>query len=390
MADTPSTENIERLMSRVEEAVESPRNQARREARTPRIRVYLENIGWTQLFDYDINDYYSNPMLNCELQLRQKLWAFEHFDDDTPITAELNASTGMYFDFTVIGLAVRHEPDGVPHIQDNHPLRYEPDLGLLTRHDFYVSGEMPRVFTLYETLQGLTRGRFNVVFPRWERGPLDMAVQLRGYKALMADVVERPQFVHDLMRYLCGERMRWWDAYCQELGVADRAAGIADDWLNVPFISPAFFEEFCLPRYLELQEYHGRITRLHSCGNKAPLQHLMRRIKTLTEHEVNHWTPLNETIQNVPPTMSLSIALLNTDVLLQSEGEQEAQLRQIRELCRGRRYEVVGSALMKVHDDYAEDIRRAQRWIDLAKRILREPQCRCVSPPMGRKRREVP
>jgi uroporphyrinogen-III decarboxylase len=375
MIEKPSVESIEPLMAQVLEAVESARNKARREAPMPRITVYLENIGWTQLLDYDMNDYYGDPLLNCELQLRQKLIGFEMFDDDSPISADLSASTGMYFDFTVVGLEVTHEPNGVPHIQEDHPLRREADVSLLARHNFYVTGEMPRVFELYEKLQELTKGRMRVAFPRWERGPLDMAVQLRGYEQLMADARERPVFVHDLMRYLVEERIRWWDAYRAEFTVTDRTAGIGDDWINVPFISPRFFEEFCLPRYLELEEYHGRISYLHSCGNKAPLHHLIRRIESLGNYEVNHWTPLADTCRNLPPTKSLTIALLNADILVQSEAEQEAQLREIKELCAGRRYCVIGSALMKMHDDYQEDIARAQRWITLAKRVLH-----CVPP----------
>jgi len=353
------------------DAQASKENTRRLKAPNPRIRVYLENIGWTHLFGYDMNDYFSDPALNCELQLRQKLYAFENFDDDTPITPDLLARVGHYFDMTVAGLEVEHGADGVPVIQEDHPLRQTPDLGLMPRHNFFVSGEMPRVYTLYEGLSELTEGRLNVVFPTWERGPLDMAVQFRGYDRLMMDVAERPDFVHSLLGFLTEERMRWWDTYCSEFGVTDRAGGIADDWLNVPFISPGFFEEFVLPRYLELERYHGRLTRLHSCGNKVPLQHLIRRLQTLEDYEVNHWTDLRETCQNVPPTRFLTIALLNSDILLQDESEQEAQLVEVRELCRGRRYEVVGSALMRMHADMAEDIARTQRWIALAKRVLR-------------------
>jgi len=367
----PSVDTIQRLADRVAEAAESPGNQARREAPPPRITVYLENIGWTQLFGYDVNRYYDDPAFNCTMQLRQKLYAFETFADDTPIDTTLSAALGWYFDLPCVGLDVTHEPNGVPHIRDDHPLRRSPDLALLGRHNFYVTGDMPRVFNLYEGLGELTDGRFTVAFPRWERGPLDMAILLRGYEALMADALERPRFVHDLLRYLVEERIRWWDAFCAEFGISERAAGIADDWLNVPFVSPAFVEEFVLPRYLELQAYHGRIPHVHSCGNQVPLQHLLLRLDTLESIEINHWTSLADTVRNVPPTRHLAIALLNTDVELQAEADQEAQLRDIRERCRGRRYHLVGSALQKVHDDYAEDIRRIQHWIALAKRLLR-------------------
>ena len=43
----------------------------------------------------------------------------------------------------------------------------------------------------------------------WWRGPLDLAIQLRGYEALMVDISERPAFVHDLLRFITEQRCRW-------------------------------------------------------------------------------------------------------------------------------------------------------------------------------------
>jgi len=106
-------------MDRVAEAVESPANQTRHEAPDPRVTVYLENIGWTQLFGYDVNRYYDDPAFNCAMQLRQKLYAFETFDDDTPIDTTLSAALGWYFDLPCVGLDVTHQPNGVPHIRDD-------------------------------------------------------------------------------------------------------------------------------------------------------------------------------------------------------------------------------------------------------------------------------
>ena len=50
-----------------------------------------------------------------------------------------------------------------------------------------------------------------MTFPTFNRGPLDINVQLRGYE------------------------------------------GFIDDWVNVPFISPALFRDFVLPLYHRLK-----------------------------------------------------------------------------------------------------------------------------------------
>jgi hypothetical protein len=155
--------------------------------------------------------------------------------------------------------------------------------------------------------------------------------------------------------------------------VGDKAAGISDDWINIPFISPAMFRDFVLPYYLELEKYHGRIPRVHSCGDKAPVQKYLLLLKTLDSHEVNHWTSLEATLQNVPPDKLLAVSLLNTEVLLADEAKMERDLRRIIGLCRGRRFAVCAQAVEKVHEDMQEDIRQVQRWIAVVRRVQGSP-----------------
>jgi hypothetical protein len=173
------------------------------------------------------------------------------------------------------------------------------------------------------------------------------------------------------MKFIVEERMRWWDAYCKHFSISHRQAGISDDWLNIPFISPAIFCDFVLPYYLELEKYHGRITRLHSCGDKAPILKYLEELETLDEHEVNRWTDLEAVLRNSSGNKSLCINLLNTDVLLATKEEMEDKLENIRVLCKGRTYTIVASAIEKVHDDFEYDIQQVQMWIEIAKRKLR-------------------
>ena len=362
--------SIDALIDTLLEQAATPRNQAKRDAPPPRFTVYMENIGWAQLFDYDVNRYYSDAAFQLEMQIRQRLFHWENYDDDTPLSTSFEATVGMYAEYTLFDMPVRHEREGVPHIRDDHPMTREPDLGLLKRHDFHTSGQMPELICMWEEMTKLAGGRLTVTFPCWSRGPLDMAIQLRGYGDFVADTAERPQFVHDLMRWLVEERMRWWDEREKFLGANPSAAGISDDWVNVPFISPAMFEDFCLPRYLELEEYHGAVNRLHSCGDKSPLVHLMLKIATLDSFEVNHWTPLGVMLDRVPADKHLAHSFLNLDVLLGTEQAQEAKIRAVVDACAGRRYSLCGQALQKVSADYGHDIAQIKQFIRAARRVL--------------------
>ena len=365
---------LEQLIDTLLMQAESPRNQARKDSPAPHIFSYLENLGWVQYFGYDMNEFYDNAIFNCKTQIKQNLCQFERFDDDTVLPDSISASTGMYFEYTLLGMRVGHQPDGVPLIQSDHPLTKTADLSLMKKHDFHTTGDMPHVFRLYDELQAISKGRFNVDFPLWERGPLDLAIQLRGYEQLMNDTRERPQFVHDLMSYIIEERIRWWDAYCKHFNTSHRSAEIADDWLHIPFTSPAIFRDFVFPCYAALEEYHGVIKEIHSCGDKSPFFQLFAELKTMNGYEVNHWTDFEAAVRYAPPDKRLDIALLNTDVLLAPKQDMETELQRIKSLCKGRDYSVTASAIEKVHDDFEYDIRQVQIWIETARKVLRNDQ----------------
>lgn len=363
-------DSIENLYEQVQARIAQPANQAKRDLPYPKFFAYLENLGCVQYMKFDFLRTLEDADYATEIQFRLKLASMDMWDDDSYFDASTFAGIGMYFDFPLIGVAVHHQPDGVPIFSEDHPLRRTPDIRLMKPHDFFTSGHMPHLLTFYQRMKDISGDRWNVGFPTWNRGPLDMAVGVRGYEQLVTDMVERPQFVHDLMKYLITERMRWWDAYGRWSGRTDKTTSIEDDWINIPFITPAMFEEFCLPYYLELEKYHGTITNIHSCGNKVPVFHMMLRVKSCPHYEVNHWTDLDDTLAIIPPDKHLAVNLLNTEVLLADEAKMEADLRRITSKCAGRKYHVVATAIEKIHDDMAEDIAQVQRWIAIAKKVF--------------------
>ena len=97
----------------------------------------------------------------------------------------------------------------------------------------------------------------------------------RGSEQAILDLYEDPLFVHEAMQRATDISI--------EVGKALIRAGvdgiyIGDAWASASIISPAMYEEFCLP-------YHHRAARtfqslgakvyLHICGNSAPLFRLM-------------------------------------------------------------------------------------------------------------------
>ncbi len=360
-------EPIGRLIDQIEAAAGSPRNQRRGQVR-PTLAIGIEEpIAWHHLFGYDVNRYFSDPGFYVEQSLRQKLWRFHNIDDDVPITLDLPAWLGHYPEYTFVGMAVSFDRRGVPMLQEDHPLSRDPDLGLLAPVDFASSGWMPRIMRWYEDIQRLAGTRLKVTYNMgWWRGCLDLAIQLRGYAQFVADTVERPAFAHDLLGYLVEQRCRWHEAYCRHVGVALGPAKVADDWINVPSISPQLFADFVLPRYLEIERFHGGIAGVHSCGNQAPVQQYLLEIRSLQHFEVSAWTDLTQTLRNLPPDKSLGVSMHPNDVLCSSPEEMEAKLRFTVTSCAGRRYGISTSGLTPITPAEADYLASIDQWLRIA------------------------
>ena len=365
---------IDRLIDQVLELTENPGEARRRHPNGPSIGVGIEEpIAWTVLFGFDANRYFADPWFYMEQTLKHKLWRWQHVRDDALMTPDISAWLGHYPEYTLLGMSVDFTPKGIPILQQDHPISRQADMRLLSPISFTESGWMPRALRWHEDLTRIAAGRLKVGFVTWARGCLDLAIQLRGYTNFVGDTVERPGFIHDLLGFLTEQRLIWHDAFCAHFGQRLRPAYIADDWLNVPFISPGMFVDFVLPRYLEIEAHHGGIGGIHSCGNQTPLQCHMLELKSLRGFEVSPWTDLEQTLVNIPSAMGLGLSLHPNDVLLATEQEMRAKLLSIGSRCEGRRWGLGTSGLTPIFADNAEYAQRIDSWLAIAREVLQKP-----------------
>ena len=353
-------------------AAASPQNTTRLN-RQPKVTFALEEpMTWVRLWNLDTPRYYSDPLYYIEITLKQKLWRWEHFpEDNQPLIAEIPASLSMYPEFTFIGMELYFSPEGIPTIQTDHALARSPDLSLLKPVDFKTSGWMPRVLRWWDDIHRIIDDRLKVTNAMiWWRGCLDLAMQLRSYERLIEDVADRPQFVHDLMKFLTEQRCRWWEAYYRHFGLKVQPTDIGDDWLNVPFISPVFFRDFILPRYLELEAFHGGIASIHSCGDQTPLQRYLLQIQSLNILEVSPWTSLEKSLENIPASKKLMIGLHPNEVLYATAEQMERKLNGIEAACAGRRYDIGTSGLTPVLETEQAFINQINLWTQIVRKVF--------------------
>ncbi len=372
----PQTELLSALKQRIAQRAEQiAERDARDGAGRVRVTSYMENIGWPELFGFDMNRFLDDADFSLEMQLRQKIFWADNSADDSAITPEVLATTGMYFDMSLFGESIRHTREGVPLFLP-HPIAADPDPARITPFDFETTGEMPALIARYRRMAELVAaeygGALTVTFPNFHRGPLDILVQLRGYEGFLADTVERPEVVDAFLALFADGRLRFARERARFLGLPGLppTTFVADDWVNVPFLSPALFRRFVAPVYRRIVANEGPVTGFHTCGHfELVVNDLLAAFPDIRRLEVSGWNDLATLDRIVPPEVAFDVSVVNTLVLAGTREEQVHRLREIATLSRHRPVSLCAQAMVKI-ESYEHTLSRMNQFIDLAHQVL--------------------
>ena len=321
--------------------------------------------------------YYSDAEFALEQFLRQQIWWADNVDDDTIPQLEIMADVGMYWDMTLFGQEVTHSDIGVPEFPA-HPFRTTEDDDLSGHFDFYQSGIMPQLLAKYQQMQELNhrdyQSKLQITFPSFQRGPLDIYLQMRGYEAFIDDLQERPDFIGKVLRKIVAERRRFAELRAAFLAEElPTTTFVADDWVNIPFITPDFFREIIVPVYAYLQAGEGAVTGFHTCGRmEAVVTDLLAVFPELTWLDVSGWNNLPQLDAIVDRKIKFHISIINTVSLGDSIEEQERILQQIATTALHRPVSVCAQAIVRLYPSYEETIARLNRFLARARQKLNQ------------------
>ncbi|MDK2798852.1 MAG: hypothetical protein PWP27_586 [Clostridiales bacterium] len=235
------------------------------------VQVDPNNTFWAKYFNFSLKDYYLNGQVFLENYLKAIIERFKLFNDDVFVTKRVPIWMASGFEASMFGIDVNFFDDKDPWIDHKVMIETPEDLKNMKIPDFYKSGLMPKAIEVYEYVKENLDDDFEVLFPEWIRGPFGVAVYLRGFENLLMDMMDEPEFVHELMRFIVESRKTWYDSLEKYLGRPVVKANLFNDEVNCPSLSPALYEEFVLPYEKELSEYHGGLHYWHSCGDLTPL-----------------------------------------------------------------------------------------------------------------------
>ncbi len=375
-------QEIDPLIDQVKEIAESERNKALRKS-TPQVSVHV-GIGRSYLSrinGYDMVEFFSDPSVRVWGYLKNKLFLYENFPDDTVVEPSIGYDYGAAgtLEAELLGVPPVFVKEKDPFVAVSPNIKESADLKRLKIPDFYDSGPMSYIHEKYAQVCEIVDGRLDVSFPGWVRGPWSLACFLRGFTELYMDILDEPEFVKELLDFTVEARISWEKQRSEFLGISSddpsnmftncyddyRRVHVSDqysDEVDGALLSPRIYEDVLFPAEKKLADFYNGVRYYHSCGNLTPL---LPRLTTLSGLQILHissWTDIQKAYDLTGPDVTLQIALHpEDDVINASEEHIRKKTRTLLEAVKERKTWICADAI------YSGNLDAVKRWLSITK-----------------------
>jgi uroporphyrinogen-III decarboxylase len=386
-------DNLNTLIDEMAEIVASPENQANREKwkevqpwprdfwrgipafaapeTTPFLMVPMNEF-WAALFQEDFLQYYQDPLTHLELQLRANIFLWKYLRDDRYFEPNVYVWMGVVTELSFFDLPIRYFTNREPWIDGPNKLAEKSTLERMEFPDFFRSGLMPRILEFYARMRDILGDRLRVVFPQWVRGPICHAMHLRGMQNLLLDMIDDPDFVHRLLRFVTNARKNWFAAWVRFTGEPMPKAMFYNDEIDVPTIAPEMYREYVLPYEMELAEFQGGAIYWHSCGNTTAIMSDIAKLPGLELMHVSPWASLSTAVSLFSHSTALDVDLDPIrDVYEADAPMMRKRIREIRHACRGHLISIRADGFQAM-GNVKENLEKMQMWVKVARAETRK------------------
>jgi hypothetical protein len=389
------------LAARLAEHAAHPRNaqlteQFRRhnrlEGTKPIVLIFPEGA-WSETITPDMMQTEDEQARWVEWTLRSRIYHAEHFHDDAPINGEfgvpLSASWGGW------GIQSKHIPSTEARgaWAFDPPLKDPDDAKRMTFPTFTVdAAATQRSLEAFTELFGDLIPVRVVKMQGFYCSLIGQLVDFRGLEQIMVDMLDRPEWVHEVMGFMAEGQSRLFDQMVAQdalelnngnnyvgsggLGITDELPGpgyagtprLTDLWAGaeaqeLAAVSPGMLEEFVLPYQARLLNRFG----LNCYGCCEDITHklpaILRQLPRLRRVSVSPWTDIRvaaETLQDRyiyswKPNPTAMVVTFDPDLIRRS-------VREVLDVARGCHVEMI---LKDTHTCEGRPERLAA-WVDIA------------------------
>ncbi len=369
--------SIQNLIEEVLEICKDPRFVIlKKEPNDVRIYVNLIRPFLLKHLNVDLKEYYFDPKTALETKLKWMILRYRELSDDTIMKPEIGVDYGMALEPSLFGVKPIFDPVFDAAMGDPVINRYQ-DLENLKYPDFFTSGLMPDLHRMYRGVQELVEGKLRVTFPGWDRGAWSTACYIRGYENLFIDIIDDPNFSHQLLEFTKASQIKWakdrgkflnekisaetyyiydgigWDVFCSD-NYDDEIAGL----------SPKMFEDFVLPYEKQLAEFYGGTHYFHACTDLIPIIDMLKELPGQKVFHVNAWTDLKAAREKLDTQVIFQVRLAPKDMVTLNNAEWKANLSRILEEGRGAKIQIVADMLGPV------SFEKVKTWIEIAREVI--------------------
>jgi uroporphyrinogen-III decarboxylase len=229
------------------------------------IRISTAGSFYSKLFGYNIRDYYTDPEVCLEVQLKGLEWAFEELQDD-------RTGYGLHLDLGPIGEGIYFDlPTEYP--DDTSPwavrmLRTPADIEAFEIPDPAESKGLKEAYCRVEEFKNLVRKQ-GIDLPAGGgvgiHPPLSCACALAEPELIYTLMAEEPALIHRFFAKLLEAFCRLTDWRDGISGRKTESIGLADD--HSAFVSNAMYRTMVFPYNMAIYERYGKRGRhLHADG----------------------------------------------------------------------------------------------------------------------------
>jgi len=287
-------------------------------------------------------DYYSDPEVMLRSQIFGQKWLMENIRTDAhSITG---AWVGGWTDFqnateaSAMGCEVVFPEDDIPVVHEEGWVKTEKDLRRLEQMDTIHHGLNGRQIEFRQAMMRIADKypvRFqggpifypgaNPAMTHTSNGPFTNAAYLMGTTQVFLAILERPDFVRELLHIITEKTVAWLDFCWEEEKLPNRDFAWTDDL--AAYLSAGTWQNVLLPYNKRLRD-HFDWASLHMCGHTDHLLEIFANQLKINEYQGFGWAV---NLDKVKQIMGGKVVLLgNVNPLLIAHGTPE----QVREATR--------------------------------------------------------
>jgi hypothetical protein len=351
--------DCQELLARYQEIVHSPRNRQNRRywenteepylverwrGRSLRMKnapftMALDIMGYARILDIDCARYYGDGEEQLYHQLRYAIWEHENLKCHRYFENAVFIGMGSVFEAALFGAKINYLQAAAPWIDEQeHVFENKCDLLKVRPFDFYTSGLCGKVHAFYGIMKKHTAGcDVRVMFPVTLRSPFSTAIMLRGFNALLMDIIDDPGFVRDLVRVITDYLKEYANKRSEFLGEPVPTCYLFNDEVSTPVISNYMYTELFRPSEIELAEFCNGARYWHSCGVSDAFYESVSVLPGLRMMHVGPWSNVKKAVEVFSKKdIALEICLNAVrDVYESSEEQMREKLLSIKSACDG-------------------------------------------------------